>query len=84
MSFIVKYFQIDASLLAAYVIDNTNRGIRAYPDLEAVADEYAFGAGHVNPTSALDPGLVYDIDPMSYMDLLCSSESARAIKDFLG
>ncbi|NVM77994.1 subtilisin family serine protease [Duganella sp. SG902] len=29
------------------------------------------GAGHVSPTSAADPGLVYDIDPVDYARFLC-------------
>lgn len=60
-------------------MDNTNKSLRAYPDLEAAADEYAFGSGHVNPVSALDPGLVYDTDPLSYIDFLCSLENATTI-----
>ena len=33
--------------------------------------EFAFGAGQVNPTGAVDPGLVYDMDEMSYIQFLC-------------
>ncbi|KAM0949513.1 putative tripeptidyl-peptidase II [Dioscorea sansibarensis] len=35
------------------------------------ANAFAVGAGHVNPTKALDPGLVYDITPNDYMTHLC-------------
>ena len=33
--------------------------------------EFAFGAGQVNPTRAVTPGLVYDMDEMSYIQFLC-------------
>ncbi|CAK8560925.1 unnamed protein product [Lathyrus sativus] len=33
--------------------------------------EFAFGAGQVNPTKALNPGLVYDIDEFAYIQFLC-------------
>lgn len=33
--------------------------------------EFAYGAGQVNPTKAVSPGLVYDMDEMSYVQFLC-------------
>ncbi|KAL5541008.1 hypothetical protein UlMin_042581 [Ulmus minor] len=35
------------------------------------ADIFATGAGHVNPTKANEPGLVYDIHPDDYIPYLC-------------
>ncbi|KAF3442388.1 hypothetical protein FNV43_RR16304 [Rhamnella rubrinervis] len=35
------------------------------------ADLFATGAGHVNPSKASDPGLVYDIEPDDYTPYLC-------------
>ncbi|PNT62042.1 LOW QUALITY PROTEIN: hypothetical protein BRADI_5g24500v3 [Brachypodium distachyon] len=35
------------------------------------ADLFAVGAGHVNPVKAVDPGLVYDIQPEDYISYLC-------------
>ncbi|KAL3499446.1 hypothetical protein ACH5RR_038539 [Cinchona calisaya] len=35
------------------------------------ADVFAIGAGHVNPTKALNPGLVYDIQPDDYIPYFC-------------
>lgn len=33
--------------------------------------EFAYGAGQVHPTKALNPGLVYDMDEFSYIQFLC-------------
>ncbi|XP_022766474.1 subtilisin-like protease SBT1.7 [Durio zibethinus] len=30
-----------------------------------------FGAGHINPNKAMNPGLIYDIDWQGYVDFLC-------------
>ncbi|MCD7466887.1 Subtilisin-like protease 3 [Datura stramonium] len=35
------------------------------------ADVFAIGAGHVNPSKANDPGLIYDIEPSDYLPYLC-------------
>ncbi|RVX09006.1 Subtilisin-like protease SBT1.2 [Vitis vinifera] len=35
------------------------------------ADVFAVGAGHVNPSRANDPGLIYDIQPNNYIPYLC-------------
>ncbi|XP_073121564.1 subtilisin-like protease [Henckelia pumila] len=35
------------------------------------ADIFSTGAGHVNPSKANDPGLVYDIQPKDYIPYLC-------------
>ncbi|KAL3499444.1 hypothetical protein ACH5RR_038537 [Cinchona calisaya] len=35
------------------------------------ANVFATGAGHVNPSKANEPGLVYDIQPEDYMPYLC-------------
>lgn len=33
--------------------------------------EFAYGSGQVNPTKAISPGLVYDMDDISYIQFLC-------------
>ncbi|XP_065858909.1 subtilisin-like protease 4 [Euphorbia lathyris] len=35
------------------------------------ADVFATGSGHVNPSRANDPGLIYDIQPDDYVPYLC-------------
>ncbi|KAL2543820.1 Subtilisin-like protease SBT1.2 [Forsythia ovata] len=35
------------------------------------ASIFATGAGHVNPSKANDPGLIYDIEPRDYIPYLC-------------
>lgn len=35
------------------------------------ANIFATGAGHVNPSKANDPGLIYDIEPRDYIPYLC-------------
>ncbi|KAL5991679.1 hypothetical protein ACLOJK_012588 [Asimina triloba] len=34
--------------------------------------EFAYGAGHLNPVGALNPGLVYDADEQDYVEMLCN------------
>ncbi|KAL6182083.1 hypothetical protein ACLB2K_043506 [Fragaria x ananassa] len=35
------------------------------------ANLFAIGAGHVNPSKANDPGLIYDLKPQDYIPYLC-------------
>ncbi|KAL6568663.1 hypothetical protein OROHE_004347 [Orobanche hederae] len=45
--------------------------------------EFAYGAGHVDPVKAVDPGLVYDISTQGYIkhlcDLGCNTSTVRKI-----
>ncbi|KZV19458.1 Subtilase family protein [Dorcoceras hygrometricum] len=43
------------------------------------ADVFAIGAGHVNPTRALDPGLVYDISTHDYINYLCHIHTEKQV-----
>lgn len=36
-----------------------------------MSSPFGFGAGHVRPDRALDPGLVYDLAPQDYVNFLC-------------
>ncbi|XP_072988581.1 subtilisin-like protease SBT1.2 [Typha latifolia] len=60
-----------AIMTTADVVDHFGKPIM---DGEARAGLYAVGAGHVNPTRAVDPGLVYDIEPQDYITHLCTLE----------
>ena len=33
--------------------------------------EFAYGIGHINPTRAVNPGLVYDAREIDYVNFLC-------------
>ncbi|XP_059442026.1 subtilisin-like protease [Corylus avellana] len=52
------------------------------------ADIFATSAGHVNPSKANNPGLVYDIQPENYIPYLCglnyTDEMVRAIVQHAG
>ncbi|KAL4605088.1 hypothetical protein ACB092_09G003400 [Castanea dentata] len=45
----------------------------AYPiSVDRNADaEFAYGAGQINPTRAINPGLIYDAGEIDYVDFLC-------------
>lgn len=53
--------------------DSVNLGKKPIADqLDLLpADVFATGAGHVNPSRANNPGLVYDIEPKDYIPYLC-------------
>ena len=59
-----------ALMTTAYLLDNT---IRSITDMETgvAATPLDFGAGHISPTMAMDPGLIYDIEVQDYIDFLC-------------
>ncbi|KAG5395066.1 hypothetical protein IGI04_025029 [Brassica rapa subsp. trilocularis] len=47
--------------------------------------EFAYGSGHVNPTAAINPGLVYEISKEDYLNMLCSLDySANGISILAG
>ncbi|XP_009101347.2 subtilisin-like protease SBT4.2 isoform X1 [Brassica rapa] len=47
--------------------------------------EFAYGSGHVNPTAAVNPGLVYEISKEDYLNMLCSLDySADGISILAG
>ncbi|XP_020227492.1 subtilisin-like protease Glyma18g48580 [Cajanus cajan] len=61
-----------AIMTTATTRDNTNRRIQdAFA--KKMATPFAYGSGHVQPELAIDPGLVYDLDLIDYLNFLCAS-----------
>jgi len=62
-----------ALMTTAYTVDNRGGGNLLDESTGNVSTFFDFGAGHVHPEKAMDPGLVYDINSYDYMDFLCNS-----------
>ncbi|KAK8944668.1 Subtilisin-like protease [Platanthera zijinensis] len=61
-----------ALMTTAYTEDrDKNRITDDASNSRAPANAFAIGAGHVNPSAAEDPGLVYDTSIEDYMSYLC-------------
>ncbi|CAI0399110.1 unnamed protein product, partial [Linum tenue] len=58
-----------AILTTGYALDL--RGNPISDEQNVTAAVFGVGAGHVDPSRALDPGLVYDIHPDDYIPYLC-------------
>ncbi|CAI0457728.1 unnamed protein product [Linum tenue] len=62
-----------AMMTTADALDNTGQPIRDLANWSHTpATGLEMGAGQVNPTKALDPGLVYDLNTSDYVSLLCA------------
>ncbi|CAI8587079.1 unnamed protein product [Vicia faba] len=59
-----------AIMTTASGMDNSEKPIRDRFDENATP--FAYGSGHIQPDLALDPGLIYDLEVIDYMNLLCS------------
>lgn len=73
-----------ALVTTAYNLDNSGKSIL---DLATGSESTPFihRPGHVDPNSALDPGLVYDIDTSDYIVFLCTiGYDAKRIAVFVG
>ncbi|XWS18805.1 hypothetical protein CRYUN_Cryun32bG0076400 [Craigia yunnanensis] len=60
-----------ALMTTAYSLDNSGNTIKDLATGEE-SSPFVYGAGHVDPNRALNPGLVYDIDDSDYVAFLCS------------
>lgn len=59
-----------AIMTTAYQLNLGDKPIEDQLQLQR-ANVFAIGAGHVNPSKANNPGLVYDIKPKDYVPYLC-------------
>lgn len=66
---------LEASVINEYGIPIMAEGVL----LRKVADPFDFGGGHINPSRAADPGLIYDINPKEYVKFFdCSLRRSEA------
>lgn len=62
-----------ALMTTAYTLNNKGDPIGDFGSNNSQsANPFAFGSGHVDPESAADPGLIYDIATKDYLLYLCS------------
>ncbi|XP_065871826.1 subtilisin-like protease SBT3 [Euphorbia lathyris] len=73
-----------AMMTTAYVKDNTN-GIITDMVNGVASTPLDFGAGHLDPNKAMDPGLVYDVQVEYYIDYLCAlNYTSKQIQIIIG
>lgn len=85
-----------AMMTTASLLDNTGETITdqsspappnqfpfSRPDKSAPGSPFLFGAGHVRPQKALDPGLVYDLLPKDYLNFLCALNYSQQAIQFI-
>ncbi|KAM0833891.1 hypothetical protein ACQ4PT_063982 [Festuca glaucescens] len=72
-----------AIMTTARVRDNTKQPMRNSSFLPATP--FGYGAGHVQPNRAADPGLVYDMGAADYLRFLCAlGYNSSVIGTFMG
>lgn len=64
-----------AAIKSAIMTTSRSRDNAVEPIINASyvkATPFSYGAGHVNPNRAMDPGLVYDLNNEDYLSFICS------------
>ncbi|KAL3738668.1 hypothetical protein ACJRO7_020101 [Eucalyptus globulus] len=61
-----------ALMTTSYTVDNRRAPISDISSGFKAATPFAFGSGHVDPERASNPGLIYDISTVDYLNHLCS------------
>ncbi|CAN1336795.1 Subtilisin-like protease SBT5.3 [Linum perenne] len=59
------------SAIMTTAVTKNNKGHKISTWLGEEATPFDHGAGHVSPSHAMDPGLVYDMTATNYVDFLC-------------
>ncbi|TKY55328.1 Subtilisin protease SBT5.4 [Spatholobus suberectus] len=73
-----------AIITSANTVDNTGRPI-LNSSLLYEATPFDYGGGHIRPNRAADPGLVYDLNIIDYLNFLCGrGYSSSQLKLFYG
>ncbi|KAM3685790.1 hypothetical protein ACJW31_11G145500 [Castanea mollissima] len=65
-----------AMMTTAYAMDNTGTIIKSELTND-FGSPLEFGAGHINPNKAMDPGLIYDMSLQDYIEFLCGLEHTK-------
>ncbi|KAK7285688.1 hypothetical protein RJT34_20466 [Clitoria ternatea] len=69
-----------ALITTAYTVDTSGDSLLD-ESTGNVSSFFDYGAGHVHPEKAMNPGLIYDISSYDYVDFLCNSNySAKNIR----
>ncbi|XP_023000019.1 subtilisin-like protease SBT1.4 [Cucurbita maxima] len=60
-----------ALVTTSYSLDSSGRPITDLSTSKQ-SNPFVHGAGHIDPNKALNPGLIYDLNPQDYVSFLCS------------